>query len=95
MTEPGNDRRDRTIGEMIRSARLDTGLSQRQLAARLQRLAGNYAIDQPYVSRWENDGRIPHYWLPYLAAALDVPLAVLERGVREARRRRLSDDESS
>lgn len=92
--EPSSDPDDRVIGEMIKQARLDAGLSQRKLATRLRALTANHAVDQSSVSRWENGERIPQYWLPHLAAALKVPLERLKRGAREARRRRLSDDGS-
>ena len=68
-------------GERVRIAREAAGLSQEQLAAKLQLL--DYAITQKAVSRIENGERIvPDFEIPLLAAALRVsPLWLL--GIEE------------
>lgn len=63
------------------------GLSQGQLADRLAELGGD-TITRECVSRWERGKRTPgRYWLPHLAAALEVPARVLE--AENVRRREL------
>ena len=64
-------------GERVRIAREAAGLSQEQLAAKLQLL--DYAITQKAVSRIETGARTVHdYEVPLLAAALNVtPLWLL------------------
>lgn len=64
-------------GERVRTAREAAGLSQEQLAAKLQ-LQG-YAMTQKAVSRIETGSRTVHdYEIPFLAKALNVdPLWLL------------------
>lgn len=66
-----------TCGKRVRIARGNAGLSQEQLAARVQ-LQG-HALTQKAVSRIEAGSRIvPDYEIPLLAAALNVsPLWLL------------------
>lgn len=68
-------------GERVRIARSKAGLSQEQLAARVQ-LQGQ-ALTQKAISRIESGIRIvPDFEIPLLAAALDVsPLWLL--GIEE------------
>lgn len=66
------------LDALIRQLRLALGYSQDRLAERLRDLSGA-AITREYVSRWERGCRTPsRYWLPHLAAALQVPLSTLE-----------------
>lgn len=65
------DGRNNCSGERIRSAREKAGLSQEQLAAKIQ-LAG-HALTQKAVSRIENGERIvPDFEVPLFASALGV-----------------------
>lgn len=71
------DGRCNVCGERVRLARKRKGLSQEQLAARIQ-LAG-HSITQKAVSRLESGERVvPDYEVPLLAQALEVsPLWLL------------------
>lgn len=64
-------------GERVRAAREAAGLSQEQLAAKLQLL--DYAITQKAISRIETGSRTVHdYEIPLLANALNIdPLWLL------------------
>ena len=75
------DGRCNVCGERVRLARKRKGLSQEQLAARMQ-LAG-HSITQKAVSRLESGERVvPDYEVPLLAQVLEVsPLWLL--GVEE------------
>jgi transcriptional regulator with XRE-family HTH domain len=65
--------RRREIGNRIRDARLDVGLTQMQLAERIGR-------DHRTIHRWEYAQRVPDLSdLLLLADALGVPLADLVR----------------
>lgn len=78
-----------TFGCLIRDLRMALELSQGQLADRLGELAGT-PIEREYISRWERGKRTPsRFWLPHLAAALQVPVRSLE-AERVLRRKFLS-----
>lgn len=65
--------RRREIGERLRAARLEAGLTQLQLGERIGR-------DHRTIHRWEYAHRIPNLEdLLVLADALNVPLADLVR----------------
>lgn len=66
-------------GPQVRTLRMERGLSQEQLAAKLQLLG--YSIGQKAVSRMETGDRVvTDYELVLLAQALGVsPLRLLER----------------
>ncbi|MDX6738344.1 helix-turn-helix transcriptional regulator [Actinocorallia sp. A-T 12471] len=71
------------VGELIKDLRGVRGWSQGRLAAELNRASGGDSLNREYVSRWENGRRTPDaYWLRHLATVLEVPLAVLESGVK-------------
>ncbi|WP_067480662.1 helix-turn-helix domain-containing protein [Actinomadura hibisca] len=72
------------IGPLIAELRISAGLSQQQLADRLNVLTGK-ALTRWEVSRWESGRRIPVADLPALATTLGVPLAVLEEAAEKAR----------
>lgn len=70
------DGRCNTSGERVKEARERAGLSQEQLAARIQ-LAG-LSISQKSISRIETGVRVvPDYELAYLADALEVTIYYL------------------
>jgi len=74
----GDDARP-PLGCMIHDLRTTLGYSQSRLARELVRLGHDDTVTAHTVSRWELGKRTPRaYSLRYLAAALDVPLAVLE-----------------
>jgi predicted kinase/transcriptional regulator with XRE-family HTH domain len=75
--------RRREFGRYL--ARLRGTRSQRAQAALLCELAGTATLTRNEVSRWERGERIPDDWLPYIAQAHNVPLAVLERMAAHAR----------
>lgn len=79
-----SDRR-RQFGAYLARLRRDGGRSQRQLAEQLCRMAGLCSLTRNEISRWERGERIPESWLPYLAQALSVPVAELERAAAHAR----------
>ncbi len=63
-------------GPNIRKYREEAGLSQEQLAARLQLLGHN--INQKAISRLETGDRIvPDFELVYFSKALGIPLHIL------------------
>jgi len=78
-----------TIGALLARVRGDEGISQLRLAERLCAASGQTTVTRHEISRWEREERIPTgYWLGWLAAVLDVPLAELERAAGAARRAR-------
>jgi transcriptional regulator with XRE-family HTH domain len=82
-----------TIGAMLARVRDEKGISQLRLAERLCGCAGVSTVTRHEVSRWEREERIPTgYWLGWLAVALDLPIADLERAAAAARRRRRDSD---
>lgn len=68
---------------MIKRLRLSKGWSQAQLAAQICLAAGMNAdaLSRQDVYRWEKGKRTPREWLPFIAAALDVPLAEMQIAV--------------
>ncbi|WP_035870542.1 helix-turn-helix domain-containing protein [Kitasatospora cheerisanensis] len=67
------------VGALIKELREGLGLSQDQLAKKLNQLNGRDTVTRALVSRWENGGRRPGpHWLRHLATALQVPLEALE-----------------
>ena len=78
-----------TIGALLARVRGDQGISQLRLAERLCAASGQVTVTRHEISRWEREERIPTgYWLGWLGAVLDVPLAELERAAGAARRAR-------
>ncbi|MFE7567611.1 helix-turn-helix transcriptional regulator [Streptomyces sp. NPDC057539] len=68
------------IWPMIRRLREERGLSQADLARKLNEAAGGTpTLDRQHVYRWEAGRRTPRDWLPFLAAVLRVDVEVLER----------------
>ncbi|MFF7093210.1 helix-turn-helix transcriptional regulator [Streptomyces rubradiris] len=68
------------IGAHIKRERERLGWSQARLAREVCRAAGianAEPITRHEVSRWERDKRRPREWLPFLAAALGVPVEIL------------------
>ncbi|MEU9652625.1 helix-turn-helix transcriptional regulator [Streptomyces sp. NPDC048110] len=67
------------IGANIRRERDRLGWSQARLAREVCRAAGvvGEPVGRQEVSRWETGKRTPREWLPFLAAALAVPVEVL------------------
>ncbi|PBC82968.1 DNA-binding transcriptional regulator, XRE-family HTH domain [Streptomyces sp. KS_16] len=69
----------RSIGANIRRLREERGWSQARLAREVcqaARVTGD-PVGRQEVSRWETGKRTPREWLPFLAAALGVPLEAL------------------
>ncbi|MFJ1930542.1 helix-turn-helix domain-containing protein [Streptomyces sp. NPDC088131] len=67
------------IGANIRRERDRLGWSQARLAREICRAAGvvGEPVGRQEVSRWETGKRTPREWLPFLAAALAVPVDAL------------------
>ncbi|MFI9252469.1 helix-turn-helix transcriptional regulator [Streptomyces sp. NPDC053069] len=67
------------IGANIRQQRERLGWSQARLAREVCRAAGvvGEPVGRQEVSRWETGKRTPREWLPFLAAALAVPVETL------------------
>ncbi|MFG3025812.1 helix-turn-helix transcriptional regulator [Streptomyces sp. NPDC048254] len=67
------------IGANIRRQRERLGWSQARLAREVCRAAGvtGDPVGRQEVSRWETGKRTPREWLPFLAAALGVPVDTL------------------
>jgi transcriptional regulator with XRE-family HTH domain len=63
---------------LLRHLRTQAGLSQAGLAERLREITGTYSVTRHDISRYERGRRKPQAWLPALAVALGVDLAVLE-----------------
>lgn len=49
------------------------------MAEELCRIAGRPTVTRQDVYRWECGRRLPRWWLPFIAVALEVPRATLER----------------
>lgn len=65
---------------LIRRLRRRQDMSQERLADRVLRLSGNHAINGERVQLWEAGEDVPDkYWRRWLAMALGVPTAELER----------------
>lgn len=85
----GDGDRPVTLGALLAQVRWELGISQLRLAQRLCAAAGQATVTRHEVSRWEREERIPTgYWLGWLAAVLDLPLAELERAAAATRRAR-------
>ena len=81
-----------TTGALLARVRMEQGISQLRLAQRLCAASGQPTVTRHEISRWEREERIPtRYWLSWLAAVLEVPLADLERAAAAARRARGRD----
>ncbi|TWV43393.1 helix-turn-helix transcriptional regulator [Streptomyces misionensis] len=67
------------IGANIRRFREDRDWSQARLAREVCRAAGviGEPVGRQEISRWETGKRTPREWLPFLAAALSVPVDAL------------------
>lgn len=78
------------IGPLVAELRATAGLSQAQLADRLNGISGK-CLTRWDVSRWEAGRRIPVGDIPALSVALGVPEALLEEAAEEARRARKPD----
>ncbi|MFB7634377.1 helix-turn-helix transcriptional regulator [Streptomyces sp. NPDC056149] len=68
-----------SIGANIKRERERLGWSQARLGREVCRAAGvqGEPVGRQEVSRWETGKRTPREWLPFLAAALGVPVEVL------------------
>jgi transcriptional regulator with XRE-family HTH domain len=78
-----------SFGALLARVRMEQGISQLRLAERLCAASGQATVTRHEVSRWEREERIPTgYWLSWLAAVLELPLAELERAAGAARRAR-------
>jgi transcriptional regulator with XRE-family HTH domain len=78
-----------TVGALLARVRGDQGISQLRLAERLCAAAGQATVTRHEVSRWEREERIPTpYWLGWLGAVLELPLAQVERAAAVARQAR-------
>ncbi|MFJ8754705.1 helix-turn-helix transcriptional regulator [Streptomyces sp. NPDC102441] len=68
-----------SVGTNIRQQRERLGWSQARLAREVCRAAGVVGdpVGRQEVSRWETGKRTPREWLPFLAAALAVPVDAL------------------
>lgn len=74
------------IGELVRRARAQRGLSQYALAETLVALSRNFGVSRTEVARWERGKRVPGpYWRAWLSAALDLPPDELGAAARSAR----------
>jgi transcriptional regulator with XRE-family HTH domain len=81
-----SDRSPETLGALLARVRGEQGISQLRLAERLCAASGQPTVTRHEVSRWEREDRVPTgYWLGWLGAVLDVPLAELERAAGAAR----------
>ncbi|GGY25483.1 helix-turn-helix transcriptional regulator [Streptomyces xanthochromogenes] len=67
------------MGANIRRERMQRGWSQARLAREICRVAEVQCepVGRQEVSRWETGKRTPREWLPFIAAALGVPVDVL------------------
>ncbi|THA90185.1 helix-turn-helix domain-containing protein [Streptomyces sp. LRa12] len=68
-----------SIGANIKRLREQRGFSQARLAHEVCKAAGVIGdpVGRQEISRWETGKRTPREWLPFLAAALSVPVEVL------------------
>ncbi|WP_424920213.1 helix-turn-helix transcriptional regulator [Streptomyces sp. wa13] len=68
-----------SVGANIKRERERLGWSQARLAREVCRAAGvvGEPVGRQEVSRWETGKRTPREWLPFLAAALSVPVDLL------------------
>lgn len=74
------------IGPMILRLRKERGLSQADLARKLNEAAGGApTLDRQHIYRWETGRRTPRDWLPFLAAVFRVDIEVLERATAFAK----------
>lgn len=68
------------VSELLKSARLERGFSQRKLAEALTEASGRDTLTRSEVSRWESGRRIPRdYWQDWLSQVLGIPLDDLRR----------------
>ncbi|SKA11958.1 DNA-binding transcriptional regulator, XRE-family HTH domain [Marinactinospora thermotolerans DSM 45154] len=70
-----------TFGAMICRARKERGWSQSRLAEELAQVSGRSTVTRQEVYRWEKGRRVPRFWLPHIATALDIPRDRLERAI--------------
>jgi transcriptional regulator with XRE-family HTH domain len=78
-----------SFGELVAQRRRDLGLSQRQLADRICAESGRPTVTRTEVSRYEREVRLPtRASLLPLAAALELPPAVLAHAAQNFRDRR-------
>ncbi|MBM9504511.1 helix-turn-helix transcriptional regulator [Actinacidiphila acididurans] len=72
--------RGETVGQMIKRLRVAKGWSQASLAAKTCLAAGvdSGSLTRQDFYRWEAGKRTPREWLPFIAAALEVPLAEMQ-----------------
>ena len=78
-----------TIGALVARVRAERGISQLRLAERLCAASGTPTVTRNEISRWEREERVPSgFWLGWLAAVLELPLAELERAAAAARHER-------
>ncbi|MFG2789940.1 helix-turn-helix domain-containing protein [Streptomyces sp. NPDC048419] len=75
-----------SIGANIKRLREQRGWSQARLAHEVCQAAGVIGdpVGRQEISRWETGKRTPREWLPFLAAALGVPVEVLREPQKPA-----------
>jgi transcriptional regulator with XRE-family HTH domain len=74
------------FGETLARLRRCSGKSQTRLAEVLCELSGRSTVTRHEISRYERGVRLPGaFWLPYLAEALGVSVATLERAMATGR----------
>ncbi len=64
---------------LIKRLREARGWSQARLAEELCLIAKRPTVTRQDVYRWECGRRVPRWWMPFIAVALEVPRATLER----------------
>ncbi|MBE1492419.1 helix-turn-helix domain-containing protein [Plantactinospora soyae] len=85
-----------SLGTLLTELRLARGWSQLRVAEQLCAASGVPTISRHEVSRWEHRRRVPgEFWLGWLAAVLDVPVADLTTAAAAARLRTAGRDEAS
>ncbi|WP_432747582.1 helix-turn-helix domain-containing protein [Streptomyces sp. JH002] len=92
------------LGPMIRRLREGAGLSQDELAERVEFLSGRGAgsLGRGDISRWEREARLTGpFWIGALASALDVPVSEMQaargrsRAARAARTKKVAEPVSA
>lgn len=85
---PHPGQRPGSIGALLTRLRLDRGYTQLRLADLLCAASGVPTVSRHEISRWEREERVPgEFWLGWLAAVLQTPIAELRAAVAAARPR--------
>ncbi|WP_245757657.1 helix-turn-helix transcriptional regulator [Amycolatopsis xylanica] len=83
---PRNAENSTPMSGLLTERRRLRGLSQHDLAEKLQSVSGNSSITREVVSRWERGKRIPGpYWRHWLGHALEMPPCDLESAASRTR----------